>query len=94
MTDFLFEDDLEIINGDFKVGNSDRQHTKHILIANKGEYEQIPEIGVGMENMLADDQYMQFLIEAKKNLEYDGQTVENISFEENQKLNVISKYNL
>jgi hypothetical protein len=43
--------------------------------------------------MLADDDFVEFLIEAKKNLEYDGMTINNIAFTADGKLNVDGKYN-
>ncbi len=92
MQDFIFSDDLETKNGDFAIGESTSQHTKHILIANKGEYKQFPELGAGIENMLNSEDAMDFLIEAKKNLEYDGMAVKNISFTGEGKLNVDAKY--
>lgn len=92
MQDFIFKDDLEIKNGDFAIGESSSQHAKHILIAQKGEYKQHPELGVGIENMLNSEDAMDFLIEAKKNLEYDGMAVRNISFTKDGKLNVDAKY--
>lgn len=92
MKDFLFTDDLQISDGDFAIGDSSNQHVQHILLAQKGEYKQTPELGVGIEQMLGADDPMEFLIEAKKNLEYDGMTVNNISFTEDQKLNIDAKY--
>lgn len=92
MIDFLFDDDFIISNGDFAVGNSDNQHVKHILIASKGEFKANPEIGVGIENMLNTEDPNEFLIEAKRNLQYDGMKVSNIAFTENGTINVDAKY--
>lgn len=93
ITDFLFDDDIEIKNGDFTSTESDNQHVKHILKASKGEYKSSPELGVGIEKMLATEEPMEFLIDAKKNLEYDGMNVNNISFTEYGTINVDAKYN-
>lgn len=94
MTELLLDEngDLAIENGDFVTGFSDNQHQEHILIANKGEYKQFPEIGVGIIQMLNDDDYINVLIEAKKNLEYDGMKINNIKFEENGNLNIDGYY--
>lgn len=92
MKDFLLSDDLFFQNGDFAIGESHHQHTEHIIMAQKGEYKETPEIGVGIEQMLNSDEPTEFLIEAKKNLEYDGQKVKNISFSEDGKINVDAKY--
>lgn len=92
MNDILFTDDLELTNGDFSIGESNNQHIQHILLSNKGEYKATPEIGVGLDKMLNTEDPMEFLIEAKKNLEYDGMSVQNIAFTENGKLNVDVRY--
>lgn len=92
MKDILFNDDIITKNGDFALEESDNQHVKHILLATKGEYKASPELGVGIELMLNTEEPMQFLIDAKKNLEYDGMKVNNISFTETGTINVDAKY--
>lgn len=94
MEDFIIEDtgDLAISKGDFEIGQTDKQHQKHILLANKGEYKEYPELGVGIVQMLNDDNYTGILIEAKNNLEYDGMEIDNIAYKENGKLVIDGKY--
>ncbi len=94
MKDFLLDKngDLLIENGDFVIGNSENQHQLDILLAEKGEFKEFPEIGVSINEMLADDNFVAFLIEAKKNLEYDGMQINNIEFTENGVLNIDGKY--
>lgn len=92
MNDFLLDDDLQIDNGDFGTGKSDGQHTMHIIVAQKGEYKETPELGVGIDKMLNTEEPMEFLIEAKKNLEYDGMSVQDIAFTDDGKLNINAKY--
>lgn len=92
MKDILFTDDVVVKNGDIAIGESDNQHVKHILLASKGEFKASPELGVGIEMMLNTEEPMEFLIEAKKNLEYDGMKVNNISFTETGTINVDAKY--
>ncbi len=88
MKDFSADntDDLQIKNGDFVVGHSNEQHQKHILLANKGEYKEFPEVGVGIAQMIADDRYTEILIETKKQLEYDGMEIDDISLDEYGKM--------
>lgn len=50
--DIIFEDDIAIRNGDFKVAVSDDQHIEHILIFNTGQVYQSPTIGVGIRSNL------------------------------------------
>ena len=49
--DILFDfdnNDLEISNGDFVIGNSDQQNVQNIIQAHKGQFYQTPLIGVGI----------------------------------------------
>lgn len=94
MIDFLFRDDLIVSNGDFSIGESDNQHVRDILLASKGEFKSSPEVGVGLESMLSTDEPNEFLIEAKRNLQYDGMSVQNISFTEQGTIKVDAKYKL
>ena len=94
MTDILVDanDDIIIANGDFVLGRSDEQHQKHILIAHKGEYKEHPEVGVGIADMLNDDAYTEALIETKKQLQYDGMLINNVSYNEAGKLIIDGNY--
>lgn len=94
MDDIILDNDgdLNLENGDLKIGFSDNQHQEHILIASKGDYKEFPELGVNIVQMLGDDAFTAVLIEAKKNLEYDGMKINNIKFEENGNLNIDGYY--
>jgi hypothetical protein len=93
ITDYLFENgDLAIQNGDFVIGNSSNQHQEHILLAHKGEYREFPELGVGIKDMLGDDNIDFWLIEIKKNLQYDGMQVENVLFDNEGNINIDGDY--
>ena len=94
MTDILLEvnDDLIIRNGDFVIGRSNEQHQKHILTAYKGAYKQHPEVGVGIAEMLNDDAFTEVLIETKKQLQYDGMQINNVSYTQDGKLNIDGNY--
>lgn len=88
MQDILLENnnDLKIVNGDFDIGVSDYQQQKLIVATHKGEWKEHPEVGVGITQMIADDLYTEMLIEIKKQLEYDGMQIDNVSLKENGKL--------
>lgn len=94
MKDILLDSkgDLLIQNGDFVIGESDNQHQLDIITAAKGEFKEFPEIGVGINEMLSDDDFVEFLIEAKKNLEYDGMKINNIEFTADGSLNIDGNY--
>lgn len=94
MNDILLDTDGDLVikNGDFEIVFSDNQHQEHILLANKGEFKEFPEIGVGIHAMLGDDDYTDMLIEIKKNLEYDGMKIKNVRFDENGNLDIDGYY--
>ncbi|WP_460485639.1 oxidase [Capnocytophaga sp. HP1101] len=75
----LIKNDLHLAEGDFQVGSSEPQQQKAILTAEKGQWKEHPEVGVGIAQMLADDLYTEMLIEVKKQLEYDGIPVKNVT---------------
>lgn len=93
MQDFIINDDLTFDKGDLVIGLSDEQHQKHILIAEKGEYKQFPELGVGIVNLLNSEDATRLLIEAKRNFEYDRMKVKELRFTDDNTLIVEAPYN-
>ena len=55
--------ELRIENGDFVIGNSDQQHIRHIVQAQRGQYYATPLIGVG----IMDEMNSAITIQALKN---------------------------
>ena len=94
MKDILTDEngDLLIEDGDLVIDDSDNQHQEHIILADKGDFKETPELGVGIANLLSDDDPMSILIEIKKNLEYDGVKVKNVKFDEDSKIVVDGTY--
>lgn len=94
MTDLLLDSngDISFKDGDLDIGFSDNQHQEHILLANKGEFREFPEIGVGITAMISDDDYTDMLIEIKKNLQYDGMKINNVKFDNDGKLDIDGYY--
>ncbi|MDO5608262.1 MAG: oxidase [Capnocytophaga sp.] len=94
MNDILCEktEDLAFANGDVSIGFSAYEHQKNIVKSNKGEWKQHPEVGVGITAMIADDRYTEMLIEIKKQLEYDGMQIGDVTLTEKGKLNIEGKY--
>lgn len=50
--DFLLDanDDLQIKDGDFQTGASDKDHVIDIALTYKGEWKQYPQTGIGLES--------------------------------------------
>ncbi len=92
MQDFIINDELEFEAGDLMVGFSDEYHQKYILIAEKGEYKQFPELGVGMLNLINSEEMVAMLIEARRNFEYDGMLVDELRFSDENTLVVKANY--
>ena len=84
--------DAVIAGGDFLIGESEEQHQEHIFKANKGDYKEFPEMGIGVEQLLSDDSSVSFIIEAKKNLEYDGMKINNITIDQEGVLRIDGNY--
>ncbi|WP_299713634.1 oxidase [uncultured Tenacibaculum sp.] len=82
MNDFKLDEtgDLLIVNGDFVIANATLQHQEHIILAQKGEYKEFPEIGVGISNMLNDENPRDVITQIRRNFEYDGMEVNQLDF--------------
>lgn len=87
MKDILLDEtgDLLIKDGDIVVGESTEQHQKHLLLAQKGDFRQHPQIGVGLSDFLNDDALRDLPAAIQKEFENDGMKV--------KKINVIKKEN-
>lgn len=94
MNDIILDNnkDLSIVNGDFDIGYGDTQHQLLIVLSEKGEFKEFPEVGVGIQSMLHDEQYEDLILEIKRQLEYDGMTVNDIEFTAEGKLDIKGKY--
>lgn len=75
--------DLSILNGDFKIGQSDSQHIELILKTNPNDWKENPVVGAGLVNMLGGN----ITGFAKRNiqvqLEADGYSLDKITENEN-----------
>ncbi len=52
--DILLDDnnDVQVKDGDFVVGNSDNQNVELLFLANKADWKQNPMIGIGINEMI------------------------------------------
>ena len=81
MKDFLLDDnlDLRIANGDFVIGESDRQHQRLLLVTDKGMWKENPATGVGVDRYLESEDPGLLLREIRLQFSKDGMTVNNTS---------------
>lgn len=95
MIDFLVDDnhDLRIENGDLVLGDASLQHQNHIILAEKGEYKESPEIGVGILTELNNENPRELLTKIRRNFEYDGMSVNTLKIATNGNIVIDAEYN-
>jgi len=81
----------KIVSG-LATGNTLHQNTALILICHKGEFKEIPALGVGIEDVLLDDDYLDWRRRIRINLELDDQKVSDVLFSSVDKLKIDSSY--
>jgi hypothetical protein len=91
--DYLYGDDFDLVieNGDFKKGESTKQHQQDLLIAHKGEFRLSPLVGAGISDSLNDNGFGENLQEVQRQFEMDGMTIEQIRVD-GQELEVKAEY--
>lgn len=89
--DVLKDADGKIVAG-LTLGNTLYQNQALILIAQPGEIKSNPLIGVGIENMLNDHDFLGWRRTIRLQMELDGQVVTKIVLGKNQKLEIDAKY--
>lgn len=94
MVDFTLDknQDLDIRKGDFVLADATVQNQHIIIVAQKGEFKEHPEICVGIDNALKSEHPQKVLLTIKRNLTYDGQKVENVELQKDGKIIVTANY--
>lgn len=81
--DFIFE------NGDFRVGESDEQHIRHLHKADIGQYRVSPDVGIGYYRRLNGPFYAaRYENIIRKQLEIDGYLVVRVTVDSDGSSNV------
>lgn len=94
MKDFLLDTetgDLAFENGDIKVGESDAQHQRLLLMTQKGSWKEFPTAGVGLASFLEDENPDGMIKEINQQFSGDGMTINKIAIEDG-KLKVDADY--
>lgn len=73
--------DILITDGDFELGESTGQHQLFLLAAQKGDFRQSPDVGIGLENFVNGDAE-DMLAAIRSGWAGDGQKVSSISYNE------------
>jgi hypothetical protein len=94
MQDVLYhtDGDLLIEDGDFVVGYSDDQHRDDIMMVDKGDYKEFPDLGVGIYKYLEAESMSDLLREIKVQFTADGMVVDEIKVLDTGKIAVDAKY--
>jgi hypothetical protein len=95
MKDLLLDDsmDLKIANGDFVIDRSDEQQQEVILLATEGDFKQHPDVGVGLEGFIHDEDIEGMVAKVRAQYSADGMTVNEVAYiPETGKLDYDAKY--
>lgn len=71
--------DLLIVNGALQLGETTPQNQALILGANKGEFKELPMLGVGLADIVNDNDFDSWKREITEQLERDGQRIEKLN---------------
>ncbi len=71
-----------IANGDFVTGESTLQHQYLLLWSEKGDWRQFPDVGVGINGFLKDEDEADMLAEIKAQFEKDGMQFNSVEITE------------
>lgn len=83
--------DNKIISG-LMVGAILRQNQALILIANPGEFALSPTIGVAIDELLLDNDYLRIRHRIREHLAKDGMKVKTLEFSENKPMQLDAYY--
>lgn len=72
-----FNDEGKILSG-LNLGDTLRQNQALILVLHQGELKERPEVGVGIEDMLLDNDVLYWRSRIREQLELDNQNVDKV----------------
>lgn len=82
----------QIVRG-LLAGNTLYQAQALILICQPGEIKEMPVLGVGLNDIVLDTDYLPWRRRIRQHMELDGQQVSEVRFAPNKNLIVDAKYN-
>jgi hypothetical protein len=94
MTDILLDStlDLQIIDGDFVIGESTVQNQKLLIFSDKGTFKENPMRGVGTRRYLEDENTDALAREIRQEFSLDGMTVNKIVIKEDSTIEIDAFY--
>ncbi|MDR0206044.1 MAG: hypothetical protein LBI45_02140 [Bacteroidales bacterium] len=86
--------DIMVKNGSMVIDDSTRQNQYLILVAQKGEYKEYPTFGVGISDMLGDDDVLEWKKRIREELTKDDLKVNKIDLNlQTGEIEIEAKYN-
>lgn len=94
MQDFLTDTDGELAldSGDLKIGLSDDQHKKHLIIFEKGSLKEFPTACVGAYRQLENETKSELLREINIQFSGDGMKMKGVQVNDQGIINVDASY--
>lgn len=80
------------ITSGIRIGKTLYQNQALILIIQPGELKLSPIAGVGLENIINDNDYLGWRRKIRQQMEMDDQVVQNVSFNSKQELKIDASY--
>jgi hypothetical protein len=93
--DILLDENYDLIikDGDLLVAESTEQHQRCILMANKGQFKQVPDVGVGINEWLNKESNLEELSTLiAEEFEKDGMRIKSLKLESIESLRVEAYY--
>jgi hypothetical protein len=84
--------ELDVVLGDFVIRDSALEHPLQLLWAQKGDFKEQPQIGVGIVQYIDDEDFSPLLRAIGIALVQDGMQVQSIQVTENGQLNINAHY--
>lgn len=81
----------KIVSG-FTVGNTLQQNKALILILHQGELKFRPDFGVGFEDILLSEDYLEYRHKIRENYAKDGLTITELTLYENKPFSITAFY--
>lgn len=80
MNDFLIDSDGDLLlqDGDLVIGYSDDQQKDILLVTDKGSFKENPQVGVGLQSFLENEDSADLLAEIRKQFTADGMVIDSL----------------
>ncbi|MBU2526155.1 MAG: hypothetical protein KKC03_06110 [Bacteroidetes bacterium] len=83
--------DGKIVSG-MAIGDTLQQNITFMLMAERGEFKAVPELGVGLKGILLDNDFLSYEHKIRQQLPVDGLRIKKINLFENQPVIIEADY--